>query len=255
LGGGAGRAEAGRAEAGSPQWWAERMAADARRRPRVGGLSTERLVDAAIEVLREGGLEALTVREVAHRLDTSSASLYRHITSRDELLVLIVDRSLGAVRLPRDGTRGGWRERAESLMREVRHVLLHHPLPVGTVLSRPVWGPNTLRVVDAFLTIFLDAGLDAEQATHAASTLLDFVVGSAAIQRGNAGRWPRGEAQETQLDRLTALLPDDDLRGLRAAGAAFTSARASDVFIEGLAIVLDGIAHRVQRGAPPPARP
>jgi len=77
--------QSGSSEPGSARWWAERTAAEARRRPRAGGLSAARIVEAALDILRQDGLSALTVRSVAGRLGTASASLYRHIAGREEL--------------------------------------------------------------------------------------------------------------------------------------------------------------------------
>src|SRR5436853_107267 len=61
----------------------------ARRRPRSEGLTIERIIDEALALVDEEGLDALTVRRLATRLDTGSATLYRHVASRTELLVLM----------------------------------------------------------------------------------------------------------------------------------------------------------------------
>jgi AcrR family transcriptional regulator len=53
-----------------------------RRRPRVDGLTIERVVDEALALVDSEGLDALTVRGLAARFDTSSATLYRHVASR-----------------------------------------------------------------------------------------------------------------------------------------------------------------------------
>ena len=85
---------------GSAGWWLERRARDDRRRPRVDGLSIERMIITAIAVVDDEGLDALTVRRLAADLETGSASLYRHVASRDELLVLMVDHVLGEIVFP-----------------------------------------------------------------------------------------------------------------------------------------------------------
>jgi len=233
---------AGRAEAGSVDWWGERAEASGRRRPRAGGLSVERLVDAAMDVLRSGGLEALTVRAVAERLGTSSASLYRHIASRDELIVLLLDHCLGDVRPRRTGR--GWRADVEQLMREIRRVMLEQPLPPSVGLSRPAWGPNTLRINDAALSLFLEAGLTEEQAAYATTAMMAFLAGATAIQRSNTGRGPSGVAGTSRFDEFLDGLPADELPGLRTAGAALMAASTDDVFTQGMALFLDGITCR-----------
>lgn len=239
-------AAAASAEPGSARWWAERAASEGRRRPRVGGLSAERIIDAALEVLRQDGLSALTVRAVADRLGTSSASLYRHITSRDELIALIVDHVLGDIRL--EATGRGWRADIEALMYELRRVILEQPLPVSAARTRSVYGPNMLRLIDAALGLFLQAGLEDEEAARTTITMIEFVAGSATIQRSTLGRTTKGAAGSDDFDPLLRTLPADRLPALRAAGAAFLATSVEDVFAHGVAIFLDGVTSQLPRG-------
>ncbi|MDT3445421.1 TetR/AcrR family transcriptional regulator [Pseudofrankia sp. BMG5.37] len=230
---------------GSAYWWAERAAATGRRRPRTGGLSVERIVAAAVEVVQERGLEALTVRAVADRLGTGGASLYRHIASLDELIVLIVDHTMGDVRLDRTGR--GWRTDIEALMREMRRVMLDQPLPSSVTRGKPALGPNMLRVIDSALALFLDAGLTDKQATSATTAMIDFVVGATSIQRSNAGRSSIGAAGTAGFSQLLDSLPADEFAALRAAGTTFMAASGDDVFTDGMAIFLDGVTSRFLR--------
>src|SRR5882672_7524628 len=70
------------------------------------GLSRARLVSAALGLVQQEGLEALTMRGLADQLNVKAASLYWHVRDRRELLELLADSILASVR----GTRfGGWR--------------------------------------------------------------------------------------------------------------------------------------------------
>ncbi|HKW59694.1 MAG TPA: TetR family transcriptional regulator [Candidatus Dormibacteraeota bacterium] len=72
------------------------------------GLTRERLVQAALELINEEGLEALSMRGLADRLEVKAASLYWHVRDRRELLELLADGILeGVGRPPRCST---WRE-------------------------------------------------------------------------------------------------------------------------------------------------
>ena len=72
------------------------------------GLTRERLVDAALELVNEEGLEGLSMRALADRLEVKAASLYWHVRDRSELLELLAESILEGVGRPRRG--GGWRE-------------------------------------------------------------------------------------------------------------------------------------------------
>ncbi|WP_116430035.1 TetR/AcrR family transcriptional regulator [Parafrankia soli] len=233
------------AEPGSARWWTERALVDRRRRPRAGGLSTERIVETALEILREEGLEALTVRSVAERLGTSNASLYRHIASRDELIALIADHVMGDIRLDRTGR--GWRADVEALMLEMRRVILSQPLPpsAGRSKSGSGSGPNMLRLVEFALALYREAGLTDRQAVYTTITMIEFVGGSTNIRRSPAGRGSNGVAGAADLRQLLDGLPADDFPALRTAGNLYTAASADDVFTHGMTLFLDGVASQL----------
>ena len=55
------------------------------------------IVDAALELVARDGLDAVTLRRVADRLDTEPASLYVYISNREQLLERMLDRALSEV--------------------------------------------------------------------------------------------------------------------------------------------------------------
>jgi AcrR family transcriptional regulator len=73
-----------------------------------GGLTRERLVEAALQLINEEGLEGLSMRALADRLEVKAASLYWHVRDRRELLELLAESILDSVGRPRH--RSTWRE-------------------------------------------------------------------------------------------------------------------------------------------------
>jgi AcrR family transcriptional regulator len=74
---------------------------------RQQGLTRERLVGAALDLIGEEGLERLSMRALADRLEVKAASLYWHVRDRRELLELLAESILDTVRPARGGS--GWR--------------------------------------------------------------------------------------------------------------------------------------------------
>ncbi|WP_195210525.1 TetR/AcrR family transcriptional regulator [Actinomarinicola tropica] len=163
-------------EPGSAAWWAAHADRLARRRPRTGGLTIERIVDTAVAIIDAEGLDALTVRNLAARFETSSATLYRHVASVEELRVLVVDHVLGEVRIPGDSVSAA--ERVVALGLELRRVLLAHPGVVPALPAAPLLGPNAQRGAEAGFASLLALGLPEEEAVPAYLALIDFVLGS-----------------------------------------------------------------------------
>ena len=77
---------------------------------RQHGLTRERLVSAALGLINEEGLDGLSMRALADRLEVKAASLYWHVRDRSELLGLLAEAILGTVVRPRPGA--AWRQNA-----------------------------------------------------------------------------------------------------------------------------------------------
>ena len=73
------------------------------RRPPRRSLNPEAIVDAAMAVLDEGGVDSLNMRAVADRLGTGPSSLYAHFAGKDELLAAMIDRIAGELPLAEIG--------------------------------------------------------------------------------------------------------------------------------------------------------
>ena len=71
------------------------------------GLTRERIVGAALELIGKEGLEGLSMRALADRLEVKAASLYWHVRDRRELMELLAESILGRVRPARG--RSDWR--------------------------------------------------------------------------------------------------------------------------------------------------
>lgn len=208
---------------GSTAWWEHHHERAARRRPRADGLSLERIVAAAISLVDDEGLAALTVRRLADDLGTGSASLYRHVASRDELVVLMVDEVIGEVELPSAELSGD--ERVRVLARELRRVLLTHAPLLPALTAAPLRGPNAMRGVEVGLESVLDIGYPFEVAVPAVLALIDFVLGTVFFDTGSAGR---------ELEVAEVELPNAD-----------------EVFAFGLESLLAGLERRFGRANTP----
>ncbi len=228
---------------GSATWWLARGERQARRRPRVAGLTAERITEVALKIVDREGLDALTVRRLADQLHTGSASLYRHVASRDELLVLLVDHILGDVHLPSPERPG--RDKVERLARELRRVLMAHADLLPALAASPLLGPNALNGVEAGLSYFLESGYPPSVAVPAHLALIDYVLGTVFFDTSRAGRAAAdgsARAEVLAAGRHRASVLPADVRG-------WTAPSAEAVFDFGLAVFLDGLAGQLPDGA------
>jgi TetR/AcrR family tetracycline transcriptional repressor len=145
-----------------------------KRRP----LDRQLIVRTALELLDEVGLDNLTMRTLADRLNVKAASLYRHVRDKDELLALLGDEISGEIPLPREG--GNWRTQLVEAAWNVRRGLLAHRDAARVLANTPPVGPQRLRHIDALLRILRTAGLKKQDAARAGYHLNNFVTEFAA---------------------------------------------------------------------------
>src|SRR5665213_1559665 len=98
-----------------------------RERPSKPGLTREGVVATAVELLRDEGLERVTMRRLADELDTGAASLYVYVRNTAELHAAILDELLGGVDLHPVTSTGDWTDRLMQLVASYVGVLFEHP--------------------------------------------------------------------------------------------------------------------------------
>src|SRR5215469_18405025 len=95
------------------------------------GLNRQAVVDAALELLGEAGVDGLSMRGLADRLGVKAASLYWHVRDKQQVLELLAEALLGRVRVP---TRpADWREQVRSACAQLA-TLLADEVTAGAVI-------------------------------------------------------------------------------------------------------------------------
>jgi AcrR family transcriptional regulator len=108
--------------------------------------SRAQIIDAALAIADSEGLAAVTTRRVARELGTGSASLYRHVATRADMLDLMVDAAFGAYEPP--AVTGDWRtDVVAEHMHRVRY-LRSRPWIIDAAQERPHIGPATIRLLE-----------------------------------------------------------------------------------------------------------
>jgi len=134
-------------------------------------LSQELIVDTALDLLGKGSLETVSMRRVAQQLGTGPASLYAHVSNKEELHELMLDRLLG--RLPRpEPDPHNWQEQILAMARAQLAMLTSYPgiARVGLETIVPA-GPNALAYGEAVLAVLRAGGLNDQVAVFAFDTL------------------------------------------------------------------------------------
>ncbi len=214
-------------------------------RPRSRGakstLTREAIAAAAVDALKTGGPEGLTMRKVAALLETGPSSLYAHVKNLEDLQGLALDEMSTAISLPSPaGSRGGARttdtgrtdadptdagntEAVVALMHSYATALREHPGTAGVALTTPPVGAGFLDFAEAFAALLDAMGIGPSETMGAFDKLVLLVTATVAEQEASFRLDPTLSIGDRYADALAAqpadAPPRPRLRALLIAGA------------------------------------
>ncbi len=206
------------------------------------------IVRAAVALADAEGIDAVSMRRVAAALRSGTASLYRCIDSREELLDLMVDAVLGDD--PHPPPSGDWRADLTAFARQLRVLLRRHPWLGPQTAGRPTLGPHALGHYEFALTATTSLTADATSAAGVVDTVMAYVLGATAREMAEAETQRRTGMTEQEWRALVGPYVRQIVQSGRYPQVARAVREAEDLdheqrFEFGLACVLDGIASRL----------
>ncbi len=212
-------------------------------------LSRPRVLQAAIALADEAGLEAFSMRGLAQELGVVPMALYKHIANKEQLLDGMVDIVFSEIELPSGDL--GWCSAMRRRAISTREVLQRHSWAIGMMESRHP-GPANLRNHDAVMGCLRKAGFSFAMAVHAYSVQDAYIYGFALQERDLGLETPdsAGEAAQRRAERIGAL---EDYPYLAEIATKLPEAGYDNAveFAWGLDLILDGLEQLRQTGAAP----
>jgi AcrR family transcriptional regulator len=182
--------------------------------PRRQPLTRPRVVRAALRLVDEKGLDALTMRALAAELEVSAMALYNHVHDKDELVDLMVDLMLGEVDCNPGPGATDWATQLRNLVCSYHQALSAHPQLARVYSSRVCLGPHGLTIIERVLQLLLQAGFPPATAADAFFALYTYTVGF--HQMGEVDALEFSALPAEQIPTIVALAPH--LRGTRRRG-------------------------------------
>lgn len=185
-----------------------------RERPAKPALTRDGIIDAAVLLMEQEGLQRVTMRRLAQALDTGPASLYVYVANTAELHAAILDRLLGRVDLSADPG-ADWRERLDAVLASYEQVLFAHPALAQAALTARPAGENYLALVESLLALLNEGGVPDRQAAWGVDILLQRSTASAA-EHSARREDSNAERDWIQLRQALATASPDTLPHVRA---------------------------------------
>lgn len=222
---------------------------------RPSGLSRETIVAAAVEIADEDGIEAVSIRRIATKLETRPMSLYTHIEHKGELIDLMIDEAMGDAVLPGEVPED-WREALRQIAHRTRAAARAHPWMIATTFRRPLLGPKALRHVDQSLAAVSTLDLPFERKRAVLLSVDTYTLGYVRweVFSPHAKGGPCGAAEDVPShEQIDAYLREQVAGGeyphlAAIATSDLTFGLKAESFEVGLEWLLAGIAAEVEGG-------
>lgn len=141
------------------------------------GLTTKRVVDAALQAADEGGIDAVSLRRLAAALEVTPMAIYRHVRNKSHLLDLMAEQLLEQLDIAPDEL-AAWQDQLRRLLGSYQAVVAAHPA-TPFLFSRPFVSPAALRATEALLAILNSAGFDAGESVRLLQVISGMLLGPA----------------------------------------------------------------------------
>jgi len=240
--------------AGEPPFIWDRQ--EPKSRPAPSPLSRESIVRAAIELADKDGLASVSLRKVGASLEAGPMRLYGYLSTKEELLDLMVDVVYGEM-LSTGPAHGDWRKAIRAIALRIRQAARRHPWVIDLLGGRPHFGPNALAYrEEAFGALTASPDFDdIDVAMQALKVVNAYVIGailSEASQLRSERESGLGEAewQAASWPYIERMIATGRFPMLAKIVHDATHKPADVEFAEGLECVLDGIAARFRLSAP-----
>jgi AcrR family transcriptional regulator len=148
-----------------------------------GKLSHAAVLREALVIADAEGLDNLTMRKLASRLDSAPMSIYRYFPSKAAIEARLLDYVIGA-NLATDHDETDFRAWVRTSFGRIRRALLDHPGVLPLLGTSASFGPHAMRALDDVLARLRLHGLDESEAARALQILVNYTLGAVVLQAG-----------------------------------------------------------------------
>jgi len=131
-------------------------------RPKVGLLSRDKIVAAALDMVDGIGADKFSIYKLAKQLGVTSQSIYHYFSNREELLIAVGSLVLDEVKGPRQATDAPWEVWLESAAMAYYRGLRLHPKAMSLLIDRRTH-PAPPSLFEAALRRMTEAGIAPER--------------------------------------------------------------------------------------------
>ncbi|MCB0898159.1 MAG: TetR/AcrR family transcriptional regulator C-terminal domain-containing protein [Actinobacteria bacterium] len=132
-------------------------------------VTRERALAEAVALADADGIDAVSMRNLAARLDVVPMALYKHVTNKSDLLDGMVETLVASYDQPAPDL--GWKDAVRAQILSARDVLLAHPWARQVIETRTTRTPEVLGYMNRLSGLFIEGGFSPDLTHHAMHAL------------------------------------------------------------------------------------
>ena len=201
--------------------------------------SRDQLKKAALAIVDEHGLAALSMRSLAAAVGTGAMTLYNHVSDRAELDALVVDAVMSEARW-KPARYDDWRDEVRAVSSAIWRAIRSHPQAVPLILTRRSRSPALAELSEALLHGLARSGRSKAELLIAFRAITAYLAGMAQVELAGPLSVGAGEQPLEVIERFRAL-PADRFPHLREIASAAVRSSAEREFKAGLELIIAGL--------------
>jgi len=219
--------------------------ASARRRREP--LTRERIVRAALRLMDQEGLEAVTMRHLGRELGVEAMSLYNHVEDKEDILDGILEMVMAEFDFPEET--GDWEADVRAGCRAWRRLMTAHPTVIALFAEskHPASSPERLRPMEWAFDLLRRGGLSDDDVVHAFRAFGGYIMGFVLNEVANPVPGMGDRDHRAEHEQLARILPAEEFPNLARLLPLLAECDPEVDFEFGLDLLLDGIKARTAR--------
>ena len=208
-------------------------------------VTRDRILRAALYVMDEEGLEAVTMRRLGRELGVEAMSLYNHVEDKEAILEGILEVVMAEFEFPNET--GDWEADVRAGARAWRRLMIAHPTVIALFAEskHPASSPERLRPMEWAFDVLGKGGLSEDEVVHTFRAFGGYIMGSVLNEVANPVPGMDDRDHRAEHEQLARALPPEEFPNLARLLPLMAECDAEVDFEFGLDLLIAGLRAKV----------
>jgi AcrR family transcriptional regulator len=208
-------------------------------------LTRERILRAALRIMDQEGLDAVTMRHLGRELGVEAMSLYRYVKGKEDILDGILEVVMAEFEFPEET--GEWEADVRAGARAWRRLMIDHPTVIALFAEskHPASSPERLRPMEWAFDLLGRGGLSEDEVVHAFRAIGGYIMGSVLNEVANPVPGMGDRDHRAEHEQLAGALPPTEFPNLVRLLPLMAECDAEVDFEFGLDLLIAGLRAKI----------